>query len=254
VRDQAGEEDTLLALQSDTEAHYGRLENARGLSRRAVQAAERAGAPEAAAGWLVNAALREAEFGNAARARQDVLEALRLSGGRDVLALGGLASARAGDAARAEGFVRDLERHNSRNTVLHRYWLPVIRAAIAIDQRRPSDALAALDAAQPYEVASPPPIGLASLYPIYLRGEALLLRRDGVAAAGEFQKILDRPGLVLNHPLHALAWLNLARARALSLDAPGARHAYQDFFSAWKGADPDAILLGRARTEYARLR
>jgi len=58
-----GDEDALLSTQSDTEAYYGRMSKARDFSRRAVDSAKRADAKEAAALWLANAALREAELG-----------------------------------------------------------------------------------------------------------------------------------------------------------------------------------------------
>ena len=61
-----GDEDFLLSAQSDTEAYYGRMSKARDFSRRAVDSAVRADSKETAALWQVNAALREAELGNAA--------------------------------------------------------------------------------------------------------------------------------------------------------------------------------------------
>src|ERR1700730_2339040 len=79
-----GDEDLLLSAQADTEAYYGRLSKARDFSRRAVDSAVRADSNETAALWQVNAALREAEFGNAAAAKQGVTAALALSPGRDV--------------------------------------------------------------------------------------------------------------------------------------------------------------------------
>jgi hypothetical protein len=51
--------------------------------------------------------------------------------------------------------------------------------------------------------------------PAYLRGEAYLMLHDGNAAAAEFQKFVDRRGLVGNFPWGALARLGLARAYAL---------------------------------------
>jgi tetratricopeptide (TPR) repeat protein len=79
-----GDEDALLSAQSDTEAYYGRLTRARDFSRRAVDSAVRADSRETAALWQINAALREAELGNAASARQGVTAALALSSGRAV--------------------------------------------------------------------------------------------------------------------------------------------------------------------------
>jgi hypothetical protein len=51
----------------------------------------------------------------------------------------------------------------------------------------------------------------------------------------------------------ALARLGLARARALSGDAIGARTAYQDFVALWKDADPDIPILNEAKADYAKL-
>ncbi len=254
VKDKAGDEDPLLSQQSDTEAYYGKLRSAREFSRRAVDSAVRSQAKEAAAGWLVNSALREAEFGNASAARKDVLASLRLSTGRDVRVLAALALARAGDLEGAQRLARDLEREFPTNTVIRLYWLPTIHAAIELRTHNPKRAIELLQKTSPFELGSPPPMGLATLYPIYLRGESYLLDRQGNLAADEFRKILDHPGLVLNFPLHALAHLELGKARALAHDPAGARQAYEEFLALWKDADPDIPALREAKMEYARLR
>ncbi len=254
VRGSPGDEDPLLSQQSDNEAYYGRLKSAREFSRQAVESAGRAGAKEAAAGWLVNAALREAEYGNPAAALREVREAMGLAPGRDVRALAALAVARAGDLAQAESLLQDLQRSFPANTMIRVYWAPAIGAAIEIGKRNPMRALDLLQTAGPYELGSPPPIGLATLYPVYLRGEAYLLGHSPDAAEKEFQKILDHQGLVLNFPLNALAHLQLARARNLGGDVAGARQAYGDFVSMWKDADPDVPILRQAKAEYAQLR
>ena len=101
-----GDEDYLLSAQSDTEAYYGRMARAREFSRRAVDSAVRADSKESAASWRVNAALREAELGNAALARQGVAEALALSSGRDVTVGAALTLAR---TARLHGLRRWLK-------------------------------------------------------------------------------------------------------------------------------------------------
>jgi hypothetical protein len=71
----SSEEDWLLSTQSDTEAYLGRLTKAQ-VSRLAVQSALHADAKETAALRQANAALREAEFGNASSARQNAMVAL----------------------------------------------------------------------------------------------------------------------------------------------------------------------------------
>jgi hypothetical protein len=81
------------------------------------------------------------------------------------------------------------------------------------------------------------------LYPTYIRGKSYLSAKQGAAAAIEFQKILDHPGLVGNEPIAALAHLELGRAYALSGEKARANTAYQEFFSLWK----DAASKGRIR-------
>jgi tetratricopeptide (TPR) repeat protein len=254
VRDSPGDEGPLLSLQADTEAYHGRLLQARQLTRRAVEAGVRAGSGEIAATWLLNAALREAEFANPSDARRTAREALDLSSGRDVMTAAALAFARSGDVANAGLLLGRLESEYPRSTVIARYWAPAIRAAIEIRRGNPGRALDLLRPVAPYELGSPPPMGLATLYPVYLRGEACLRAGDGVAAAKEFQKILDHPGLVLNFPLHALSRLQLARAHKLSGDRPEALRAYDTFLALWKDADRDSLVLQQARAERRAIR
>ena len=63
-RGKPGVEDISLSFQSDTEAYFGHLAKAQELSQRATESAQRAGEKETAAKRELNAALREAEFGN----------------------------------------------------------------------------------------------------------------------------------------------------------------------------------------------
>ena len=248
-----GIEDLLLSWQSDTEAYYGQLGKARDFSRRAVDAAVRADSKETAALWQVNAALREAEFGNTAAAKQDVAAALTLAPGRDVKLFAALTLARIGETARAKAIVAELEKSYPSQTVLKVYWLPTIRAAIELNAKNSTQALVFLEAAAPYELGKPPQLQLGTLYPAYIRGEAHLLAHNGSTAATEFQKFLDHRGIVVNFPLGALAHLGQARGYALSGDAAKARTAYQDFFALWKDADPDIPILKEAKAEYAKL-
>jgi len=78
---------------------------------------------------------------------------------------------------------------------------------------------------------------LALVTPVYLCGEAYLALGDGDRAATEFQKLIDRRGMVTNDLRGALARLGLARAYAMQGNTAKARAAYQDFLSLWKDAD-----------------
>jgi predicted Zn-dependent protease len=248
-----GDEDRLLSFQSDTEAYYGRLLKARDFSRRSVDSAVRDDSKETAALWQVNAALREAEFGNPATAKQDVATALALAPGRDVKLFAALTLARIGEAARAKAIVEELEKNYGSDTILKVYWLPTIKAATDLNANNAPQAVVFLEAAAPYELGQPPQLPMGTMYPVYIRGQAQLMAHNGAAAATEFQKFLEHRGVTLNFPLGALAHLGLARAYALQGDTVKAKTAYNDFFALWKDADPDVPILIAAKAEFAKL-
>ena len=248
-----GSEDQLLSFQSDTEAYFGRLVKARDFSRRAVDSAVRDDSKETGALWQVNAALREAEFGNTAAAKQGVGAALALAPGRDVKLLAALTLARIGESAGAKAIVEELEKNYPSDAVLKVYWLPTIKAAMELNANNSTQALIFLEAAAPYELGEPPQFPLGTMYPAYIRGQAQLEARNGAAAATEFQKFLDHQGVILNFPLGALAHLGLARAYTLQGDSSKALASYKDFLTRWKDADPDIPILKEAKAEYAKL-
>jgi serine/threonine protein kinase/tetratricopeptide (TPR) repeat protein len=248
-----GAEDLLLSFQSDTEAYFGRLNSARIFTRRAIGSAVRADSKETAAMWQSNAALREAELGNALEARQDATEALSLGPGRDVKLFAALTYARTGDVARAKPIIADLEKNYASDTLMKVYWLPALKGALELSSNHASQALVYLEAALPYELGQPPQLQVGTMYPVYLRGLAQLALHNGAGAAVEFQKFSDHRGVALNFPLASLARLQLARAYALSGDTAKGKAAYRDFLTLWKDADPDVPILKEAKTEFAKL-
>jgi eukaryotic-like serine/threonine-protein kinase len=247
-----GLEDVLLSLESYTAAYSGRLGEARDLSLRAVLSARQAEEIEVSAEYDVEAALREALFGNAMEARQRAAAASRLSNGRDVEFGAALALALAGDAARAGILAEDLARRFPEDTIVRFNYLPTIHAQMALSADNSFEALQILKTARPYELGSEV-ISPMALYPAYVRGEAYLAAHQGGEAAAEFQKILAHPGLVLNQPIGALAHLGLGRAYAVQNDTANAKVAYQDFLALWKDADPDIPILKQAKSEYEKL-
>ena len=244
-------EEMLLAAQSDTESYYGHLRKAREFTQRAVESAKRNGSDETAALWQANEAVRQAQFGNPAQARAATASALALSSGRDVQVLAALALARAGDASQAQVLVEKLTTESPLDTMIQAYWLPTIRAEIALMHDNAAAAIEHLQATSWCELggASTP----STMYPVFVRGEAYLRADQGSAAAREFQKFIDHRGIVLNFPLGALSYLGLGRAYALTGDRAKARSVYERFFTLWKDADPDIPILKQARAEYAKL-
>jgi len=243
-----GEEDQMLNSHADTQAYYGRLGKARDLARRATDSAVRGDAKETGALWLAFQALREAEVGNGAAARQAAARALALAPGRDVKAVAAVALARSGEAAQSRTILESLQKSESTNTLLKVLSFPMIEASIDMAQQAPDRAIVALEPSLPYELA-----GQALMYPEYLRGLAYLAQKNGPAAAPEFQKLIDHAGIVQNFVLGSLARLQLARAYAISGDTAKAKAAYQDFLKLWKDADPDIPILKEAKAEYAKL-
>jgi serine/threonine protein kinase len=251
-----GIEEVLLSYEADTFAYSGRLGKAQEFSRRAVASAERAEEKETAAGYEAAAALREALFGNANKARQRAAAALSLSVGREVRFGAALALTLAADAPRAQELADDLSKRFPEDTLVQFNYLPTIRAQLAITHNDSSKAIEALQVAAPYELGSPVSGGAFSpaLYPVYVRGESYLAAHQGSEAATEFQKILGQRGVVLNEPIGALAHLGLARAYVIEGDTGKARGAYQDFFILWKDADADIPVLQLAKAEFVKLR
>jgi tetratricopeptide (TPR) repeat protein len=252
-----GLEDSLLGAQADTEAWYGKLKNARELTRRAMDSAQHNDAKETAATYQAVAALREAESGNREQARADASAAVGVTPNRYVLAMAALALARAGDTAAAEKLATELDKRFPLGTLVQRYWLPTIRAAVALERKDPNRAVELLKVVSLIELGQPTETTVF-LCPVYLRGEAYLMLHDGNAAATEFQKFIDHWGVVGNFEWGALARLGVARAYALdarkdSTSRDKARAAYQNFLTLWKDADPDIPILKQAKAEYTKL-
>ena len=193
------------------------------------------------------------EAGNREQTRAEAKAALKLAPTRDVQTIAALALARAGDTAGAEKQAAELDKAFLLDTLVQRYWLPTIRAGVALERQDPNRAIELLKAASTVELGSPANLTIF-LSPAYLRGEAYLMLRDGNRAAAEFQKFIDHRGLVVNFSWGALARLGLARAYALQGNTAKARAAYQDFLTIWKDADPDIPVLKQAKAECARLK
>jgi tetratricopeptide (TPR) repeat protein len=222
-----------------------------------MDSALRNNANETAASYQAVSALREVESGNRQQARDEANADLKLASTRDVQAMTGLALARAGDTAAAEKLDSELDAAFPLDTLIQKYWLPVIRASVALDRNRPEAAIELLKPAIPLDLASPINVTVY-LCPPYLRGQAYLMLHQGTAARAEFQKFVDHRGLTANFQWGALAQLGLARAYALEAEMDPtarekARAAYQQFLTLWKDADPDIPIYRQAKAEYAQL-
>src|SRR5579863_9905934 len=262
--DKPGEETFFLRAESDTAAYSGQLATANQLTQRAIASAGQAGETEIAGFAQADAALREALLGHDSAARRDAEAALKAGAGHDGAPLAALALALAGDSARARVVADGLSKRYPEDTIEQFNYLPAIRAAVALDEKSPRQAIEILQPASEYELGSPAAAPfLNNLYPVYIRGLAYLDAHQGSQAAAEFQKMLDHRGMVLNEPMGALAHLEIARAYALEAQSAhgaeadtalaNARRAYQDFLALWQHADPNIPILIQAKSEYAKL-
>src|SRR5271168_928893 len=253
---QPGIEDSLMANESDTAAYFGRLADARELSHRAMDSAERTRKKEAAARYAALSGLREALFGIAAESRRAGNLGEPRSAGRDVLYGVALALAYAGDDGRARTLTDELGERFPEDTLVQFNYVPTLRAKLALSHGNAAESVEDVRVAVPYELGQTTAStdGWTALYPIYVRGEAYLATHQGGEAAAEFQKILDHRGVVLNEPIGALAQLQIGRAYAMQGDEPKAKVAYQDFLTLWKDADANIPILVTAKAEYKKLK
>ena len=256
ARIRPGGENWMSAREAFVAAYSGRLQDARIISHRAVAQAQQAGQPERAALWAAGAAVREALFGNISASTEWARTALQLSNDREVEYGSALAFAIVGDSSHAQGLANEMEKQFPEDSSARFNYLPTIRAVLALNRSEPEHGVELLQIAAPHELGVPPSAvsGLfGALYPVYVRGQAYLAVNKPAEAAAEFQKILDHRGIVVSDPIGALAHVQLGRAYAHSGDLAKAKSAYQDFFTLWKDADPDVLILKQAKAEYAKL-
>ena len=252
-----GAEHPLANAEALALARLGRLELARQSSARAMNLDGQAGGLEAAAGYQAARAVWEAMCGNAAEARKNAAAALALSNGRDVEYAAGLALAFSKDSARSRSLADDLEQRFPEDTFAKFTYVPVLRAIFALESGKPAESVEWLRTALPYELAVNGlnfQFYLGGLQSAYVRGEAMLALHRYADAIAEFQKILDRRGIVGTDPIGVLAHLQLGRAFALAGEQQKARAAYEEFLTLWKDADAEIPILRQARAEYAKLK
>ena len=239
----------FLRERSIFEAQKGRLDSS---DRLDMQASKLSTDPEDIFTALVFSALRNAEAGRAIQARKIQDQALQGKlerNGRMVLALSLARSGRIGEANR---LADEVSHEAPLDTIVQMYLVPTVRAAVKLQQHDPAAATNLLRGTLPYELANTKSFDY--VYPAYIRGLAYLESGDGRSAAGEFQKLIDNPGLSLWFVIGPLARLQLGRAQKLMGDNASARKSYEEFLSIWKDADADVPIYRQAKAEYAKLK
>jgi tetratricopeptide (TPR) repeat protein len=214
---------------------------------RAIEIATRADAKEVVALYTADQALRAAWLGQFAQSSTLAQSALKIERNRNVLTRAGLAFALAGDSAKAQPLIEELEQKYPKDTMVNQVWLPEIKAAIELQRNNSEAALELLKPTERYESAA----GFSSQM---LRSLVYLKLEQGAHAEAEARKVLDHRGQSPLSTLTPLAHLALARASAMQGDTAQARKSYQDFFTLWKDADADMPSLVAAKREFQKLK
>jgi len=192
----------------------------------------------------------EAVVGNRTEANNGAADALRLS--RTLSVMGSVATTFAilRDDQKALALADEIQRAHPNDTVAVNVTVPMIRAVAALRPANPAKA----DPAKAIDF-----LNTAALYAranagvFYARGMAYERAGRYAEAQQDFQKVLDMKSRNGPDIVFAVAQLELGRVFQKQGDASKARIAYQNFFAAWKDADPDVPLLHEAKAEYAKL-
>jgi eukaryotic-like serine/threonine-protein kinase len=244
-------EPIILLIQAAGQCFLGKQQQARAAYAQSLTAAERLGYKEFGGEIRVAQAYCEAQLGNVSEARQKLSEALAYSQDRRTRSDAMPILAEIGESAKAQKLADDLAREYPADTLLNKVFIPATRAITDLRHNQAAQAVAQLEVAKPYELGSGPQSAGFSID--FIRAQAFLQLKDGAKAAAEYQKILAHRGTDPLDVAYSLSHLGLGRAYALQGNTAQAKSAYQDFFAAWKDADPDIPVLKEAKAEYAKL-
>ena len=156
-----------------------------------------------------------------------------------------VALAEVGEPDRASAILKREMSEHPQDTLWLGYKQPQIEAAVQLATHKPQAALDALRHAQALDYR-----GYDTLL---LRGQTYLELKQPAAAAQEFRKILDHPGIDPFSYEYPLAQLGLARALAAQGNQADSAAAYRTLLTMWKDADPDFPALQQARKEFMAL-
>ena len=227
--------------QAEAKAMIGSYRQAEALFHMAYRSAKEQKASESADGLLMSEAQMEFDFGLPTIAKSTLRRIENQS--PDVSDLAVL-YAELGDTSAAQRYTA-AHSNQTDDTKIRDLYLPRVRAALAMSQDKPLDAVTALEAARSYE--------LADLAVLTQRAAAYLRAGKGEMAAREYQAVLAHPGLEPGGYLYPMAHLGLARSLALSGHTDANRAEYKTFLSIWRDADLDLPILKEANAELAGL-
>ncbi len=239
----------VLRFRSGMAAARGQMRQARDYARQAEEAYDRLHL-QGRADVEAQVASAEALAHNHAQALDGATEALRLS--RTLPVMGNVATTFAilRQDQKAIALADEIQRAHPNDTLAINVTVPVIRAVTILLPANPAktDPAKAID--------------FLNTAALYARADAGVLYARGLAyeqagrypeAQQDLQKALDFKSHNGPDIIFPLAQLQLGRLFQKQGNIPQARIAYQNFFAAWKDADPDVPLLHEAKAEYAKL-
>ena len=214
-----GQTNEAWGWQAHTSASTGQIAAAHDQFRRGIQRSLQGDFTEVASQLTMEDAEMHAVMGQCADARREAGAGLALSRDNTTLERASRAFAVCGDEAEALSLSSEVAKRcpdatRRDATLTNRVSVPVVAAALAIQQRRPERAIAALEPVRRYDAAP-----TAEFWPAYLRGEAYLLLKNADMAAAEFDSIVAHRGAVPGAVVYSLAWLGRARREYARLSA-----------------------------------
>jgi tetratricopeptide (TPR) repeat protein len=221
----------LYELQALASAKDGKYKHAEELFRAAYGAAMRDNLTEKADDILIDQAHAEFEGGMSAAARATLRRVKQQPPSNPDAPI---LEAELGDSSLAERVLAAHSGLTDSDTLMTYVYGPQARAAIALNQAKPLQAVVELEPVAEYDYA-------AGFAVVTERAEAYLMAKQPEKAAFEYRKILDHPGVDPVSPLFPLARLGLARSESQMGDVDRS------------GADVDLPILMTARREYAGL-
>ena len=208
---------------------------------RAHWAAKVPGLGSASAFMLAQGALDRALLGDCKEGIALAHESADHPQGMNTLFNAGVAEALCGDGSDAERIVERLQQFFPQSFAVRGFYLPNLRAALALHDQNPSAALDILKPARQFD--------LVSLTPLF-RGQAHVMLHQVQIGIVDFQTVLSHRGLpfVVGSVVYPVAEIGLARAFAETGDKGNSAQAYRRFLELWQAADTNQPLLTEART------
>jgi serine/threonine-protein kinase len=207
---------------------------------RAATALEVPGLASAAGYLLSQGALNRALIGSCPEASRLAQEAAAQPQGSSTMFNIGMTGALCGNPAAANQAIEALAAGFPQSTSVNGYYIPDLKAALALEANDPEAALEALKSARQYD--------LISLTP-YLRGRAHVALRQVQIGIVDFQTLLSHRGITftVGSDVYPMAEIGVARAFADTGDHGNSASAYKSFLELWKNADPGQPLLAEAQ-------